>query len=99
MNLSDVADAQTLMLRLSGVTGTSGHVMPPMNVSLQVLAGDVSGNGTVNATDVAQVKANIGAPLNAANFRCDVTANGSISSSDVGAVKAAQGRSRDDQHR
>ncbi len=80
VNLSDVADAQTLMLRLSEVTDTSGHVMPPMNVSLQVLAGDVSGNGTVNATDVAQVKANIGAPLNAANFRCDVTANGSISS-------------------
>ena len=80
------------MLTLSDVTDTTGHVLPPRNVSLQVLAGDVTGNGSVNATDVSQVKANVGVAVNQTNFRADVIANGQINSSDVGAVKAVSGR-------
>ncbi len=91
VHLTGVADAQTITLTLSEVTDTAGHAMPPLNVRLQMLAGDVSGNGIVNATDVAQTKGEIGASVTASNFRADVTANGSISSSDLGAVKAASG--------
>ncbi len=91
VNLSGVADAQTIVLTLSGVTDSTGQVMPPRNVSLQLLSGDVNGNGSVNASDVAQTKANAGTTVDQSNFRSDVVANGSINSSDVAAVKAASG--------
>ena len=67
--------------------------MPAASVSIQLLLGDVNGNGSVNASDIGQVKAHVGAPVGASNFRSDITANGSINGSDVGAVKAAAGGS------
>jgi len=47
---------------------TTGNLDIPMGV----LVGDTTGNGTVNASDVAQTKANSGQAANASNFRTDV---------------------------
>ena len=58
-----------------------------------MLIGDTTGNKTVNASDVAQVKAQSGLPVTAANFREDINADGSITASDIGQVKADAGHS------
>ena len=87
--LTDVANAQTLTVTLRGVD--DGNTVRDVAVPLRVLFGDVTGNGSVNTSDIAQVKANAGATVNQTTFRSDLTANGSINTSDVGAVKAASG--------
>ena len=87
INLSDVANAQTIKTALLDVddgTSTTTFVIP-----LSVLLGDVTGNGTVNATDVSQVRP--GRVVDDSNFRQDVTGNGFINSSDVSAVKLQSG--------
>jgi hypothetical protein len=53
--------------------------------------GDTSANGSVNAGDVSQTKAQSGALVGAGNFREGVTVNGSINASDVNAVKTNSG--------
>lgn len=92
VNLSGVTSGQTLTVTLNGVTDAAGQTLPPMEVRMRILVGDTTGNGLVNASDVAQAKANSGAALTESNFRADVTANGNINSSDVAIVKAASGQ-------
>ena len=89
VNLTGVSNAQRLSITLTGLSNdtVSGDLVVPV----QVLTGDVTGNGQVNASDKGQVQANAGAPLSAANFRCDVNCSGTISASDVGLVNAASG--------
>jgi hypothetical protein len=62
-------------------------------ISMGVLVGDVTGNGTVNATDVALDKSQVGQPVTGSNFREDVNANGVINVADVAQVKANVGTS------
>jgi subtilisin family serine protease len=95
VNLTGVADAQRIKITLSGVTDTStpAQVLPNTPVSLNILAGDVGGNKTVNSTDVSQAKLQSGAPLSAANFREDVDVSGSINATDVSFVKLHSGSS------
>jgi hypothetical protein len=57
---------------------------------MSVLLGDVNGNGSVNATDIAQTKAQAGTAT-AATFRADVVVNGSINATDISVVKASAG--------
>lgn len=89
LNLSGVANAQTIVIRFTGVSdGTeSGDVDIPMGV----LFGDITGNGVVNTSDVGAVKKWTGQPVSAFGFREDVNANGVINSSDLAAVKAVAG--------
>jgi hypothetical protein len=89
VNLTDVANAQRLNITIFGVNdGTnSGDVVIPMDV----LLGDVTGNGSVNSSDVSATKAQSGAVTNADNFRDDVTVSGLINSSDVSLVKSKSG--------
>lgn len=91
LNLSGVANGQLLTVKLSGVTDQFAQVLPDTTMTVRFLAGDVNGNGAVNASDVAQAKSQVGQPLDAANFRADVNANGSINASDVAAIKASVG--------
>jgi hypothetical protein len=56
-----------------------------------MLAGDASGNKTVNGTDVSQTKLQSGALVGAANFREDVNASGAINGTDVSLVKLLSG--------
>jgi hypothetical protein len=89
VGLTNVANAQTLTVTLFGVTdGTnSGNVSIPMSV----LLGDTNANASVNSSDVAQTKGQIGTSVGASNFREDVTVNGEINSSDVSVIKAQTG--------
>ena len=91
VNLSGVADRQTITLSLSNVTDSFGQTMPPFDLRVNFLLGDVTGNSSVNTSDLGQVKADSGAPVTQATFRSDVIPSGIINSTDVAAVKAASG--------
>ena len=93
VNLTGVANVQTLTVTLSGVTDEFSQVLPDTPVSVNMLIGDTSGNGVVNATDVAQTKAQVGQPVTSSNFRTDVNASGIINATDVAIVKAHSGGS------
>src|SRR5438876_2585554 len=93
VNLTGVANAQTLTVTLSGVTDEFSQVLPSTPVSVNMLIGDTSGNGVVNATDIAQTKAQVGQPVTSSNFRTDVNASGIINATDVAIVKAHSGES------
>ncbi len=58
---------------------------------MDVLLGDTTGNGAVNASDVSQTKSQSGTPVTGTNFRTDVTANGEINASDITLVKSQSG--------
>jgi hypothetical protein len=91
VNLAGVSDLQTITVTLSNVTGASGAVLPSTMMRMHILAGDTTGNRTVNASDLAQTKALSGQTVTAQNFRADVATNGSITGSDVSLVKAHSG--------
>ena len=84
--LTSVTNAQTINVTLNGVNGSTNVVIP-----MSVLLGDVNGNGTVNASDVALCKSHIGQSLDATNFRADVNTNGAINGTDVAIVKSQIG--------
>ncbi|HEV3243551.1 MAG TPA: dockerin type I domain-containing protein [Chthoniobacterales bacterium] len=58
---------------------------------MSLLAGDTTGNGTVNSSDISQTQSQSGLPLTPDNFREDVTVNGAINSSDIAFVQAQIG--------
>ena len=91
VELTGIADVQRIGVTLHGVTDNFAQVLPDTTVSMNMLIGDTNGNKTVNASDVAQTKAQSGATVTAANFREDINANGSVSASDVAQVKANAG--------
>jgi hypothetical protein len=62
-------------------------------VVMGVLIGDVNGNASVNATDIALTKSQVGMAVNSSNFREDVNTSGTISSTDVAIVKSDVGTS------
>ncbi|MGH8100856.1 MAG: dockerin type I domain-containing protein, partial [Chthoniobacterales bacterium] len=89
VNLSNVANAQTLTLKIFSVSdgANTGDVSSPMSV----LLGDTNANGVVNAADISQTKSQSGQSLGASNFREDVNANGSINAVDISIVKVHSG--------
>lgn len=89
VSLTGVANAQTIVLTLVGVS--DGVTSTNVTISMGVLLGDTTGNGSVTASDIGQTKAQSGQPVTAANFRTDVTANNAISASDIGLVKSQSG--------
>ena len=93
IGLTSVADMQKITVTLSNVTDSFAQVMPDTSISVNILAGDTTGNKMVNSSDVTQTKLLSAAPVTIANFRSDVTANGAINSSDISEVKADSGHS------
>ncbi len=93
VNLTGVADQQQIVVTVSEVVDTFGQTLPDTAVSAVILAGDTNGNRVVNAADVAQAKAQQGAPVDQTNFRNDVNANGTINAADVSLVKSSAGNS------
>ena len=67
VNLTGVSDAQLITVTLSGVTDSFAQVLPETAVSVKMLGGDTTGNGTVNAGDVAQTKAQAGSVVSSAS--------------------------------
>ena len=88
VNLTGVADVQTLVLTLHNVTDNISRVLPDTAVSVNMLIGDTTGNNVINASDIAQVKGQSGSLVSNANFREDVTVNGVINGSDIALVKS-----------
>ncbi|HJT80606.1 MAG TPA: PKD domain-containing protein [Chthoniobacterales bacterium] len=86
-----VTNAQHLVISLSGVQSTVGDILNNQVARMDVLLGDVTGNGAVSNTDVAAVKGQVSATLSASTFRTDVTANGAVSNTDVSTTKAQVG--------
>jgi hypothetical protein len=93
VNLTGVNNAQLITVSLTNVNDSAGNSSSSVPISMGVLVGDTTGNGTVNASDVAQTKANSGQTVDASNFRTDVTVSGSINAADVGLVKSNAGMS------
>jgi uncharacterized delta-60 repeat protein len=89
VNLTNVSDAQTVTITLSGVS--DGTQTRNISVPMTMLLGDSTGNGAVNSSDVGQTKLQSGQTANASNFRSDVLANGVINATDVGFVKLHSG--------
>ena len=92
VNLTGVANAQTVTVTLSNVTDIFSQVLPNTAVSASFLLGDTTGNGTVNATDIGQTKAQSGLPVSASNFREDLNVSGAINATDIGLVKSFAGQ-------
>jgi hypothetical protein len=89
VNLAGVTDAQRITVTLHNVNdGTSNG---DVSVSMGVLVGDVNGNSTVSAADVALTKSQVGAVVGGSNFREDANVNGLINSVDVALVKSDVG--------
>ena len=78
-----------MYVTLFGVTNGVGY--GNVTVPMSLVLGDVTGSGTVNASDVGAAKAAAGVNVDATNFRSDVTVNGAINASDVGSVKSNSG--------
>jgi Tol biopolymer transport system component len=91
VDLTDVANAQTITLSLTNVTDSVGNFSSEIVGSMGVLIGDVNANGVVSNTDVAAIKVQVAASVTSSNFRTDVNANGVISNTDVSEVKAQVG--------
>ena len=91
VNLSGVANQQTITITLNDVTDSFAQVLPPTEVKMSLLVGDTSGNGTVTGTDVSQTKFQVGHPVTDANCREDIVVSGGINSTDVGQVKLKSG--------
>jgi photosystem II stability/assembly factor-like uncharacterized protein len=93
VSLTGVANQQVLTLTASGVTDVNGNVLDPVSIPVGFLKGDTNGNRAVSASDVAQTKAQSGAPVTGMNFRQDVNVSGAINASDIAFVKSASGTS------
>ena len=88
-NLTGVTNAQQITVTLQGVNDGTGT--GDVSVQMGVLVGDTTGNGTVNASDIGQTKAQSGQAVTGSNFRTDVNVSGSINASDVSLVKSKSG--------
>jgi hypothetical protein len=89
VNLTGVANAQTILVTLSGVS--DGPNTADVSVAMGVLIGDTTANGSVNSSDIAQTQSQSGQLMTTSNFREDVTVNGMINSSDIGLVQSKSG--------
>ena len=92
VSLSGLATTpQHLVVALNGLHDTQGNTLAGMSSRLDVLIGDSTGNGAVNASDISQTQAESGKPVTLSNFRNDMNANGSINSSDISLVQSKSG--------
>jgi hypothetical protein len=93
VNLTGVTDVQQIAVTTSNVTDSFGQTLPDTAVSANILAGDATGNKSVNSSDVIMTKQQIGAVVDVTNFREDVNANGTLNATDATLVKGFVGDS------
>ena len=89
LDLTGVLSGQTIQITLAGID--DGTSVSDLVIPMSVLLGDTNGNGTVNATDISNIKAQSGHSITSSNFRDDLNADGSINGSDVAFVKSKSG--------
>jgi len=93
VNLTGVTDEQQIAVTATNVMDNFGQTLPDTAVNAVILVADSTANSTVNASDVAQIKGQVGVPVDATNFRTDINATGTVNASDVGQAKADIGNS------
>ena len=89
VNLLNVANAQTILLTLFGVsngTNTSNVTIP-----MGVLLGDTNADRFVNSGDALQTRSRAGQAAAATNFRSDVNIDGVINSGDTTIARSRAG--------
>ncbi len=91
VNLTGVTDAQNITVSLNGVTDSFAQVLPSTPVTMSVLPGDTTADGTVNSADISQTKSQSGNTVDGSNFREDVTVDGTLNSADISLVKSKSG--------
>jgi len=89
--LTNIADVQVINVQINGVNGASDAPAVNVNIPMGFLIGDVNGNRTVNSSDVALTKSQVGQSVGSGNFREDVNASGTITATDVAIVKSDVG--------
>lgn len=90
VNTTGILNAYSVTVTVNSVQDTTGN-SASFSITMNVLVGDTNDSGSVNATDIAQAKSQIGQSVDATNFRSDVNANGIINASDVAIVKSSIG--------
>jgi hypothetical protein len=88
INLTGVPDASHVFITLHGVVdarGDSGDVTIPMDV----LFGDVNGNGRVEGNDVSGIQSKVRSQVNNVTCRYDVNTNGAIEGNDVSLTQSS----------
>lgn len=91
VNLTGVANAQTVTVTLTNVADSLGQPLPDTAVSAGFLLGDSSGDGSVNSGDATITRNRSGQATDATNFRSDYNTDGIINSGDATIVRARSG--------
>jgi glucose/arabinose dehydrogenase len=91
VNLTGVTNAQYIAVTLGNVVDVAGNTASVVSATMGVLTGDLTSNGMVNSSDIAEAQSKSGQLVTANNFRDDVTVNGAINSSDISLVQSQSG--------
>ena len=86
-----ICNAEDVIVTLTNVQDDESNTLASASVTMGLLMGDVDGDGSVTMADLALVKADLGQPTDATNFREDVNVDGTINQLDVRAVKRYRG--------
>ena len=89
VNLKNVSNAQTVLVKLLGVS--DGPNTNDVSVQMSVLMGDSNGDGTVNSGDAQETRNRSGQLTESANFRSDVNTDGTVNSGDAFIVRRNSG--------
>jgi hypothetical protein len=85
VNLTNVANAQTLMINLIGVS--DGADLGNTSIPMSVLLGDINSSKIVTSGDTNLCKAQALQPVTSDNFRTDINTSGEITTGDVNLIK------------
>ncbi|MDQ6860651.1 MAG: PKD domain-containing protein [Verrucomicrobiota bacterium] len=91
VNVANVSDQQHLVIILNGVQDSAGAVMNNIPGRVDILVGDVNGDGTVNAADATIARNRSGQLTDVNNFRADVNFDGTVNAADATVVRNASG--------
>jgi RHS repeat-associated protein len=91
VQLSGVADRQTITVELDNVIGMTG-MTAKVFVAMSVCIGDVNQDGAVTVDDVTLIQAMARHSVTASTFTRDINANGLIDGNDVSAGAASEGQ-------
>ena len=85
VNLTGVANAQTIVVTLVGVN--DGTNTSDVQATMRVLVGDVNASGVVTSGDTNLFKAEALQTMGSTDFRNDINASGAITTGDVNIIK------------
>jgi hypothetical protein len=89
LNLDSVADQQSMVISVSGMSdGTNAGTL---SIPVSFLVGDANGDGTINSADATLTRNGSGQSADATNFRMDFNTDGTINSADATLVRALSG--------